>query len=102
MRYLFAAFVLLCAGVGATDAPQFDQTLALGAGRAYMESYLRLHGLEGQLKLDWSKVSVEFAPYKHGSFSGYVGVFAPGATGTGGAHAYFELVDGHPGHLFCR
>ena len=100
MRYLFTAFVMLYAGVGSADAPQFDQTLALDAGRAYMESYLRLHGLDGQLRLDWSKVSVEFVPHKHGSFSGYVGVFVPVATGGGGAHAYFDVLEGHPGHLF--
>lgn len=100
MRIVYAACALLLAQVAFADDSEFGRALALGAGRASIESYVRLHKLDQTKHLDWDSAITEFVPFPHDSYAGYVGVFVPESVGTGGGTAYFEVAAGLPGHLF--
>jgi hypothetical protein len=100
MRYIVIAFIALFAHPTYADSQAYDQVLALNAGRAYLESYLRFHQLEYIPKLGWDKATTEFVPRKHGRYAGYVGVFVPNDTGAGGGIAVFDLEENVPGYLF--
>jgi hypothetical protein len=99
MRFHFLSF-LLVASFATAQEPRYDHALALAAGRAYVESYLRLHPEVRSPGSDWSKATVEPIHMERQSVAGYVGVFVPDKTGSGGGHAYFEVYKGLPGHLF--
>jgi hypothetical protein len=100
MRVVWAAVALLVTQVGLADTSSFDRALVLGAGRAYIESYARLHFPEHTPQFEWDKPVVEFVASKHGSYAGYVGLFVRNAAGAGCGIAYFEVVKSLPGHLF--
>jgi hypothetical protein len=100
MRYVLLALVALLPRVGDADPSQFDSKLALDAARAYVESYLRWHPRTPAPRLEWDKATSYFVPWKHESYSGYVGVFVPNAVGPECGAAVFEVGADLPGHLF--
>jgi hypothetical protein len=80
--------------VGA-ESPQFDRVLAVQAGRAYVESYMRQHPEATFPHLDWRGATVEYVPSKHGHFDGYVAAFFPAIGGVGGGFTIFNAAGNH-------
>jgi hypothetical protein len=102
MRILFLLIAVFCAHISSADAPAFDQELAIGAGRAYIDSYLRWRPVSPQPKLDSTKTTLEFVPSANGDFRGWVGVFVPDSAGYGGGFAVFHVGTLHPGYLLLE
>jgi hypothetical protein len=100
MRFLLLVFAVLSAQIVRADPPQFDRDLALAAGRAYAESYLRWNPVGSSPKLDSTKATVEFVPYEDGDFRGWVGVFVPDSSSDGCGFAVFHVGKLHPGYMF--
>ena len=100
MRYLILALALLFATITVAEEPQIDRTLALAAGRGYVESYLRWHSHSPTPRIDWANATIDVVSNQHGGWDGYVGVFFPDIDGAGGGIVYFEYGHLNPGYMF--
>ena len=81
------------------QASSFDQTLALDAGRAYIESFMRVHAIDHIAAFAWDKPTIKYVSWSDGSTSGFVGIFVPDTASTGCGVAVFSVRDRIPGHL---
>jgi hypothetical protein len=98
MRYLVLGVALVVQAAIASP-PQLDKDLALTAGHAYIESYLRWHHITPPPTLDWGQATVEHVDVKHHQYVGYVAVFVPAIGSPGGGFAFFDVGYDSPDHL---
>jgi hypothetical protein len=99
MRYIVFCFLGVFAQVVFSQV-SYDQTLARDAGRAYVESYMRLHPTDHIPIFAWDKSTLEYVTWSGGDTTGFVGMFVPD-TASGGCGVAVFSVRGGPGHLIA-
>jgi hypothetical protein len=102
VRYLALFLVAFCAKSTVGEVPQFDRSLAISAGREYVESYVRWHRQPSTptKNLDWSNPIVDFISVNDNDIAGYLAVYFPEQSGSGAGFAYFEVGKLNPGYMF--